>query len=49
MDTVSVNTQTYYGIFKLVNLVRRVAVYAEQAYWPLVCDKFIDPLITAET
>lgn len=48
MDSVSVNTQTYYGIFKLVNLVHRVAVYAEQVYWPLICDKSIDPLIAAE-
>jgi len=29
---------SYYGIFKIIDLARRVASYLEEAYWPLLGD-----------
>jgi hypothetical protein len=34
IESLSASTRTYYGIFKLIDLVRRLSSYAEEEYWP---------------
>ncbi|KAL4885946.1 hypothetical protein BJY04DRAFT_119748 [Aspergillus karnatakaensis] len=34
IESLSASTRTYYGIFKLINLFRKLALYAEEVYWP---------------
>ncbi|KNG84678.1 hypothetical protein ANOM_006987 [Aspergillus nomiae NRRL 13137] len=46
-EVLSATTRTYYGIFKLIDLVHRVSVYAEEVYWPWLSAKILMPLNTA--
>ncbi|PLB51607.1 hypothetical protein P170DRAFT_422603 [Aspergillus steynii IBT 23096] len=34
VESLSASTRTYYGIFKLINLVHKLSLYAEEVYWP---------------
>ncbi|OJJ80256.1 uncharacterized protein ASPGLDRAFT_39252 [Aspergillus glaucus CBS 516.65] len=36
-------TDLYYGIFKIIDLVRRVATYLENVHWPLLRDNILCP------
>ncbi|KAJ9634223.1 hypothetical protein H2199_009053 [Coniosporium tulheliwenetii] len=39
------NTRDYYGIFKLIDLIKRVTKHAEAVYWPWLRDDILKPLV----
>ena len=42
IEGVAANTMTYYGVFKLIDLIGRVSAYAEAVYWPWLCDEILE-------
>ncbi|KAL3439937.1 hypothetical protein BJX65DRAFT_315282 [Aspergillus insuetus] len=43
VESLSASTRTYYGIFKLIDLVRRLSSYAEEVYWPWMKSEILTP------
>ncbi|KAE8316672.1 hypothetical protein BDV41DRAFT_561966 [Aspergillus transmontanensis] len=46
-EILTATTRTFYGIFKLIDLVHRVSAYAEEVYWPWMSSKILTPLDAA--
>lgn len=44
IESVAASTRSYYGIFKLINLIHRASMYAEEVYWPWMCDQILSPV-----
>ena len=44
IETIAVSTRSYYGIFKVLDLVGRAARYAEEVYWPWLHNDVLAPL-----
>ena len=43
-ETCRCTTNTYYGAFKLLQLMERVKDWAREVYWPWYCEAVIEPL-----
>ena len=43
-DTCRCTTNSYFGPFKLLQLIERVKDRAREAYWPWYCEAVIEPL-----
>ncbi|KAI9035299.1 uncharacterized protein KD926_003772 [Aspergillus affinis] len=44
IESVAASTRSYYGIFKLMDLVHRASKYAEEVYWPWMRDEILGPV-----
>ncbi|KAJ0417623.1 hypothetical protein BJY00DRAFT_289284 [Aspergillus carlsbadensis] len=44
VNAVVTDTRTIYGILKVRDLIKRVAEYASQVYWPWIRDEILQPL-----
>ncbi|KAJ5249497.1 hypothetical protein N7524_011813 [Penicillium chrysogenum] len=44
IESVAASTRSYYGIFKLMDLVHRASMYAEEVYWPWMRDEILSPV-----
>lgn len=49
LESLTINTCTYAGIFKLHALVGRVKNYGRNIYWPRLTKRILDPLIRNRT
>ncbi|KAK3064660.1 hypothetical protein LTS18_005166 [Coniosporium uncinatum] len=45
IDALAANSRSYYGIFKVADLVKRVAVYGQEVYWPWLRDDILKPMV----
>lgn len=45
IESLTASTRTYYGIFKLLDLICRVSQHAENVYWPWLRDKILEPML----
>ncbi|KAE8153589.1 hypothetical protein BDV25DRAFT_21724 [Aspergillus avenaceus] len=43
IESLGASTRTYYGIFKLVDLVQRLSEYARDVYWPWMRSEILNP------
>ncbi|KAK4962222.1 hypothetical protein LTR66_012763, partial [Elasticomyces elasticus] len=44
IESVAASTRSYYGVFKLIDLVHRASLYAEEVYWPWMRDEILSPI-----
>jgi len=45
IESLTASTRTYYGIFKILDLICRVSQYAGDVYWPWLRDKILEPML----
>ncbi|KAK5020687.1 hypothetical protein LTR60_000298 [Cryomyces antarcticus] len=45
IETLAVSTRSYYGIFKLLDLINRVKEFAERVYWPWLRDEVLKAML----
>jgi hypothetical protein len=45
IESLTASTRTYYGIFKLLDLISRVSQYAGDVYWPWLRDDILEPML----
>ncbi|KAL2818922.1 hypothetical protein BJX63DRAFT_47949 [Aspergillus granulosus] len=43
IESLSASTRTYYGIFKLIELIHMLSLYAQEVYWPWMKSDIIRP------
>ena len=48
LPMLNTSTDTYFGIFKILNILRRLAAYGSETYWPWVEKEILQPSCSGE-
>ncbi|KAL4912581.1 hypothetical protein BDW62DRAFT_214895 [Aspergillus aurantiobrunneus] len=48
IESLCASTRTYYGIFKLIDLVHKLSLYAQEVYWPWLRSEIFKPTMESD-